>query len=116
MRSDGYLGAQRASDHADHADHADRADRAGHGPLWSRIAYVRALEYLVERGRGATFTTEAMSAWAEEHHTPPPPDGRAWGNITRKLARKNLIRDTERRVETANKRAHGREVVLWAVA
>lgn len=105
MRTLGYAGAERA------ADHADRQD-----PLWRKIAWARALEFISHLGRKSTFTSEALRAWAEEHSCPPPPDPRAWGNVTKRLVSKGLIVDTQRRVLSTNKRCHGREIVLWIVA
>jgi hypothetical protein len=98
---EGYAGAQRA------ADHADRTS-----PLWSKVAYVRALEYVVRHGRGHMFTTIQLRAWCEERHVAPPPDKRAWGNITRKLAGKHTIADSGDRSPTGS---HGRDVAVWEV-
>lgn len=104
---EGYFGAQRASDHA---------DRVHHEPLWSKIAWTRLLEYLLQlrmrEGRGAELTTERFRAFAKEHSVISPPDERAWGNVIRKAARKGLIFDTGKRVKEGS---HGREVVVWGV-
>lgn len=98
---EGYAGAQRA------ADHADRRD-----PLWSKLAWVRALQFVVQLGRGALFTTIELRKWCEAHGVTAPPDERAWGNITRKLAKRRVVCDTGMRVRTGS---HGREVVQWRV-
>lgn len=107
---EGYAGAQRASDHA---------DRIHQEPLWSKLAWVRLLEYFVALRKGlpcsesiATFTTERFRAWCATHSLPNPPDDRAFGNVVRRAAREGLIFDTEKRVKEGS---HGREVVLWGV-
>lgn len=100
-RALGYAGAQRAEDHANRCD-----------PLWSKLAWVRALEYVVVIGRGAKFTTIHLRKWCEQRRLPPPPDARAYGNVTRKLAKKLVIAD---RGERAPLGSHGREVVYWEV-
>lgn len=102
MRHKGYAGAQRASDHADRTT-----------PLWSKIAYVRSLQFVQVVGRGALFTTIELRRWCEAYSVPPPPDARAWGNVTRKLSKRRVICDTGMRVSTGS---HGREVVRWRVA
>lgn len=105
----GYVGAARA------ADHADRSD-----PLWRKIGHCRLLEYLLflrdEDGVPHTFTAEDFRAWAIAHSLPEPPDPRAFGNLVARAAKSGLIRDSGKRVRTSNRRAHGREVVLWEVA
>lgn len=109
--SEGYAGAERACAHA---------DRVHQEPLWRKLAWVRLLQYLLamkmdpQRGyETPTFTTERFRAWCATHSLPDPPDARAFGNITRRAAKENLIFDTRQRVKEGS---HGREVVLWGVA
>jgi hypothetical protein len=97
----GYKGARRA------ADHADRND-----PLWSKVAWVRFLEFLVLKGKGATFVAEEAWKWCEARRLLAPPDRRGYGTLTREAARKGLIADTKERPRAGS---HGREVVLWKV-
>lgn len=102
-RNSGYEAAKRASDHA---------DRVHCVPLWSKLVWVRFLEYLVRVGPGAEFTTEQFRGYAKTHSCPEPPDARAFGNITRKAAKQKLIEDSHKR---AREGSHGREVVVWCV-
>ena len=109
-RKEGYAGAERASNHA---------DRVSDEPLWSKIGWVRFLEYLIalrERfGPKARFTTEDFRDWVMWRSLQDPPDARAFGNITRIAAQKGIIVDTRERPRSKNPQTHGREVVLWEV-
>ena len=98
MRHEGYAGAQRAEDHANRVE-----------PLWGRIAYVRALEAISRWGPRTEFTAVQLRRAIEERLTPPP-DPRAYGNITRRLVKRGVIRDTGKRLREGS---HGREVVVW---
>lgn len=103
---EGYAAAERACAHADRV----------HGePLWRKLAWVRFLEYIIALKASdpmPTFTTERFRGWCETHSLPPPPDHRAFGNITKRASKEKLIFDTEKRVKEGS---HGREVVLWGV-
>lgn len=105
--SKGYEGAQRASDHA---------DRVSKEPLFSKIAWVRFLEYILavksDPNCPNTITTERFREWAKAHSLPEPPDARAYGNVTRKASAKGLIRDS---LERSREGSHGREVVVWEI-
>ena len=87
-----------------------------HPPLWSPIAWVRFVEYLLklrmDGGAGAQLTTERFRGFAKAHSVPTPPDERAWGNVIRKAALRGLIRDSG---ERSKEGSHGREVVVWEV-
>lgn len=103
---EGYAAAARAADHA---------DRVHPTPLWTKLVWVRFLEYVEALKRSdpaPTFTTERFRAWCATHSLPDPPDARAFGHITRRASKKNIIFDTEKRVKEGS---HGREVVLWGV-
>lgn len=93
---------------------AGHADRLSAGALWTRIAWVRFMEFLVDlRHRGESqFTTEDFREWANGDLSQPP-DLRAFGHLTRKASMRKLIRKTPDTVPTINPYAHGREVRVW---
>lgn len=99
---------------------AAHADRACGEPLWSKLAWVRFLEYLVilrrDVQRHATFTTEDFRDFAFTHSLPDPPDARAYGNVTRHAITKGLIVHSGKWVPSKNPQTHGRDVKLWLVA
>lgn len=99
----GHQGAQRA------AEHADRVV-----PLWTQVAWCRLLQFMIEKGTGSTFSTEAFRDWAAVHSLPDAPDRRAYGNLTKKAVEKGLIR-FERYVRSANRQAHGRPTAIWRI-
>lgn len=103
MRADlsGHVGAQEA------ADHADRKS-----PAWKKLAWARAVEFLVYIGTGEQFTAIQLRHYCESHGLPPPPDRRAYGWITAQMSDKKLIKDTQVRLKCGS---HGREVPLWEV-
>lgn len=103
-RAEGYAGAQRASDHADRVE-----------PLWSKIATVRFLEFLVTLHRGAIFTMEDFRNWVMYRSLSDPPDNRAFGNLSRMAVRKKLILWTGEYRRSKNPQTHGRDVKLWMV-
>ena len=82
-------------------------------PAWKKIAWIRALQFILLHRRGATFTATDMRAWCEtEGQLPAPEDSRAYGFITRLAKARKLIRDSGQR---ASEGSHGRECVLWEV-
>lgn len=106
MRQLGYKGARRAEAHA---------DRAQPDPLWSKVAWVRFLEFLTRRGRHSLFTSEEFRTFAWQSGLADPPDERAYGNIIRRAAKKHLIVGRYY-VTGSNPQAHGRPVRVWEVA
>lgn len=79
-------------------------------PLWNRVVWVRFLEYLLKMDMGNKFTTVEFRRWAEGVGVPPPPDPRAYGNISKRAVKEGFVRDTGVRVRNGS---HGREVVLF---
>lgn len=109
----GLEAAQRASDHA---------DRASIGVAWSKLAWLRMLEFVSAaratqrelQGPAKQFTTDDFRTWATERALPEPPDARAFGNVTKKAQRRGMIRKTDHR-DHAGAQAHGREVTVWSI-
>lgn len=81
-------------------------------PLWAKIAWVRFLQFLTVKGRGARFVADEAWTWCEAHSLPAPRDRRAYGFCTRQAADRKLIVDTNERPKAGS---HGREVTLWEV-
>jgi hypothetical protein len=65
-------------------DHANRVESE-----WSGQALGHLVAFALETKR--PFLIEEVRPWAEARGLPPPPDGRAWGAVTRRAAAKKRI-------------------------
>lgn len=72
------VGIERAVTHANNTESE-----------WSGQALGLLAAFAVEVGR--PFLIEEVRPWAEAKGLPPPPDGRAWGAVTRRAAAKKRI-------------------------
>lgn len=88
--------------------------------LWSKIARLRFLEFLVKiqhetvSGR-AKFTCEDFRDFVFLRSLPDPPDPRAFGNVIRLEAKRGRCRKTGRYVRSNNPQCHGRDIAEWEV-
>lgn len=65
------------------AEHADAVDEG-----WSDRAYSALREYALKNDE---FMTEDVRVWAHRNGLPTPPDGRAWGAVTLRAVKANLV-------------------------
>jgi hypothetical protein len=65
------------------ADHADAVEEK-----WTDRAFAL-LKLYAEQER--EFMTERLRVWAYEHGLPHAPDGRAWGAVTQRAVREQII-------------------------
>ena len=81
---------------------------------WSLEAYKHFCKFAqnTKRRRRRTFLTEEARQYAERQGLPPPPDGRAWGGITVKLARDKLIGSVGY-AQQQSPNCHGSPKSLW---
>ena len=73
------VGIQRAVDHADDVD-----------PTWSERAYAFLQKFL--RNEPGAFLTEDVALGSLRDGLSPPPDGRAWGGVIQRAAKRGAIR------------------------
>jgi len=65
--------------------HADR-----NAPDWPDRAFVYLVQYTATHRR--PFTVEVFRLWAKDHGLDDPPDLRAFGGVTQRAIRRNVIR------------------------
>jgi len=75
------------------AQHAERVL-----PHWGDMALQNLVMFAL--GEGSPFTIEEFRAWAQQVGLPDPPDGRAFGSVTRRAVREGIIRPTGRYAPT----------------
>lgn len=76
---------------------------------WARMAYDAFSAFATP---GMVFKGEDVRKAAEAAGVPAPPDPRAWGGIIRRAFNEGrLVRIGNGR--TANRQAHGRQVIVW---
>jgi hypothetical protein len=86
------------------ADHADAEE-----PRWTDRAY-EALENFARTHR--EFMTEDARTWAHQNGLPMPPDKRAWGAVTKRAQRANIV-VIERYQSTRIPPAHASPRPVW---
>lgn len=86
----------------------DNADRQI--PTWSDRALAFLHSYAIAK---PDLTTEAVRIYAHNLGLATPPDGRAWGTVTRRAARLGWIAKSGRTATAVDPKVHCNEVRVW---